>query len=853
MHGVSKYENRPSERSYYRGSRLCGGGSRRPSPTTSVVAIAEPADGNGNQCHTFFHFARRTPSPPRTSSPRRNRLRILPPPSAPQKNRVTMPINTTSSAEMLQLFNNKNSDYQRRRICDIRVPCSRARCTTPSTARSNHRHRKKCSICVSSSTSAPSSGGAFSADDEDSDPNINPHQRHLNNNSNNKTLKPDMANNLQSSREKLEAGDAIGDPRSAHRQELMNKIRKTLADVTKTVVDISSKYMPLMEKVDFTTSRNIVVDEANGNSSMVKILKYDEHTDDGITSKRVLSRSLKNSLMILKKINEVSETFEPPPRVKFAPKKIESKSRPISRNYRNRPVVETKTLLRLKTLLKTPRSRDKTIRSRERTLRSRDNLRSRGWRDRQAAATKNESKVDQKYQVQVKTTGPINLDKRKSPRVEKSYLNLDNVTIDRLPPIKSEYPRRDHLTHTSVENTFLFKLVNSMEPKITCSDGTCGSCKRSLMEKSDDPDSNSDVRTPLNCDMGSRRGGKSFNFKKYMSDLRMRHSAGVGPGQPFRQRVLQAFPVNVFKANPPLLPPPHQASKANLSTKPQSKAKSRGPSQGTNSVTRKPTTRHLTQEPTPNGRVVKKCWTPRSSNRTTRRTDAVKTPITRRRNDVVIGGPRTRNKAEQIFNRNYGALPLSDAERSTEQVPKSESKIGSGSHLGTQNRLKLHKYIEAIEDKFLKTFSLPEKEKAAAYKTLELEIKKMLDILSGAGVGRDVQIGIANSLERITNSGSSSGSNNIPADTNSAHVFEELRLKKKCVAKSQPTICRDSISFINSLQKILSKQSMHNNMAMDGHNNNNRTYDTTGGPMNLKKHYTKRHPEENEDDPTSLR
>lgn len=68
---------------------------------------------------------------------------------------------------------------------------------------------------------------------------------------------------------------------------------------------------------------------------------------------------------------------------------------------------------------------------------------------------------------------------------------------------------------------------------------------------------------------------------------------------------------------------------------------------------------------------------------------------------------------------------------------------------GAQNRMKLHGYIEAIEDKFLKTFSLPEKEKAAAYRTLESEIKKMLDILSGSEIGQDIQMGINNSLECI--------------------------------------------------------------------------------------------------------
>lgn len=179
-----------------------------------------------------------------------------------------------------------------------------------------------------------------------------------------------------------------------------------------------------------------------------------------------------------------------------------------------------------------------------------------------------------RYDVQIKTTLPcVDLASSKHRKIRSAshspYDSLDNLTMERLPPIQSEYPRRDHQLHTSVENTFLFKLVNSLEPKLSCSDKSCKSCKKSntttsIVQKNEGDSKNPD-RAPLNCDMGNRRGGKSFNFKKYISDLRARHSVNTGAGfhhYPPRTRILQAFPVSILRC-----PQGRQKSQHQTSTK----------------------------------------------------------------------------------------------------------------------------------------------------------------------------------------------------------------------------------------------------------------------------------------------
>lgn len=726
-------------------------------------------------------------------------------------------------------------------------------------------------------------------------------------------------------------------PSLGNKDEILTKIQNTLNSVRKTIIKISSKYIPIVNDPNFdlicgekniTKNEKIIVGEPNGGQSVVEIAKHIKNIPN-ITCRKIISRSLKNSLMILREVNEATKTLEESNKptehthkmkqktsqtvhleqttsnikldftkrlykqfldehthtdVKLsksterllkatALKSDRSRNRLTQDSHKNKCHVKIKTSGLLAEFRKgvtkkvsTPKVDDKYALLKANCMKYLSNKKNKKAEDKTSRSNISMSsrskvtpgsRISSRDHVKIRTlTGSPDLDKSskrlitRKMNIQKEQIKLDNLNIEDLPPIKSEYPRRDHQQYTSVENTFLFKLVQSAgstEPAIQCADKNCEMC----LEKNLNEDEISlkmlpeeickRNQSPLNCELGNRRGGKQFNFKKYIKDLQTRYANYHG------SKVLHMFPVHVnyptrkinnenkcHHANANMnknnqTPTSQMRNVRNLKENAIQKNIEQTIARSLNSAGNK-----AAKPPNPVSRGNKNCNKIRK-NETNNKTK-IETTITR---------------DEEVFTKNYSAT-----------CPIAPSDVESGDHginirkiESENNKPELQKYIQMVEDKFLKTFSLPEKEKVTAYKTLEQEIKNMLQILSNSNIHSQysTEAKNPNSLLKVDNPTSDVEVNDpeimciskepivIVKNKSSLNngceghlVGGDNELKKKLPSLSQPTVCSESISFINSLQAIISKQSLRSNLSGENQSDISVALNNAGNVKNKK-------------------
>lgn len=616
--------------------------------------------------------------------------------------------------------------------------------------------------------------------------------------------------NSTQSRESLNRTDTTDQtetPKTPSKHEIINKIQNTLKDVTTKVITMSQKYMPIVEKkTKPEESESVLVAETKeGQIEMLKP-KNQKNSVKRSISKVILAKSLQNSLMILKKLKEATASIDKnkPEDLPKKPSNIlqkelmeittdgsksaihKLKNKTYHKNKKNFPVCESTQIVKLRKVRTEKNDNEKTkISLKSSSIRNNLNT----TKSTISRMTRNAIKRGNalRNHIQVKTITPspdlqqtskklMTKDSRPTSPIKIPGHNFQ-FTLDDFPPLQSEYPRRDTQMHASVENTFLFKLVsgnydkiNLFEPSINCTDSECSECKSRTSSEKREESEDGPIKKPLNSELGIRRGGKKFNFRKYIHDLHNKRNNTFGI------RIYQTYPVNVHcnvkyeKKNQP--EPPRQVKSMSPTRKNVKKLD--------NSITRsveQTMIRTLNQK---------------------RKNIKVKKNETNTQKKIELTA-----KDEETFQKQYSSVndvsPDSSSERKV--TPPGDKK-------------ELQKYIEVVEDKFLKTFSLPEREKASAYQVLEQEIKTMLTVLQTNP--NDANIKIPDSIDRISKSTHKIRKEQTPLTHENMREIKKMLTetksasdKKKTISYPQPTATEQN-SYVNNIKQIFSQLSLQN-------------------------------------------
>lgn len=451
---------------------------------------------------------------------------------------------------------------------------------------------------------------------------------------------------------------------------------------------------------------------------------------------------------------------------------------------------------------------------------------------------------------------------RPVPKALPDSQSFSSLTAKDLAPFRSEYPRKDHLSKlNNHKDTFLDQLCSSncLEPLIKCSDKNCKSC--TMMA-----DTESAIKAEDKLDLDKMEPkNKKFDFKQYLNEPSTSYKSNcslypiteiqISPKNNLNQTqspnvgTKKSTPIStIYQAKPKQISTdisknPSKLVKQNKIVGPSNKiqktieqsiSKNNGQQKIVKQITKSvEQTRNATGKTSNNNRKVislnqskqntknlaPKIFTPRKSNTSLKTTSKKFNPLS---NKGKVNMSKHVQR-ELLFDQKYKmAKNISDH-------PLKASKnmlLEKLSHTDANSQPDIQKYLQVIEQKFLKTFSLPEEEKVNAYNTLAQEINDMLAILSTENT-KEKQLKIIESLERLTNTNGApyksrsyeKVSTSMKPFKFSTHSLMNLapklmlpettsseEIKKKAVDNAQPTVCTESINFMKSLSAIMSKQ-----------------------------------------------